>query len=103
MDSIIRINKRYGLPDIKKKVVQKLAIQRLKIPLPMISPDNMSFSNMDASKYLFYDNAVLPILKRILKFLSVKLLSRYPNAQGLEFYFDESAIEALEARKYRKC
>ena len=66
----------------------------------MISPDNMSFANMDASKYLFYDNAVLPILKRILKFLSIKLLSRYPNAEGLEFYFDESSIEALESRKF---
>ena len=55
---------------------------------------------MDASKYLFYDNAVLPIFKRILKFLSVKLLSRYPNGQDLEFYFDESTIEALESRKY---
>ena len=83
-----------------KKGCAEACYSAVKIPLPMISPDNMSFSNMDASKYLFYDNAVLPILKRLLKFLSVKLLSRYPNAQGLEFYFDESAIEALEARKY---
>lgn len=86
-------------PTLKKSVAEA-CYSAVKIPLPMISPDNMSFSNMDASKYLFYDNAVLPILKRLLKFLSVKLLSRYPNAQGLEFYFDESAIEALEARKY---
>lgn len=83
-----------------KKSVAEACYSCVKIPLPMISPDNMSFANMDASKYLFYDNAVLPILKRILKFLSVKLLSRYSNAQGLEFYFDESAIEALESRKY---
>lgn len=86
-------------PTLKKSVAEA-CYSAVKIPLPMISPDNMSFANMDASKYLFYDNAVLPILKRLLKFLSVKLLSRYPNAQGLEFYFDESAIEALEARKY---
>ena len=83
-----------------KKSVAEASYSAVKIPLPMISPDNMSFANMDASKYLFYDNAVLPILKRILKFLSVKLLSRYPNAEGLEFYFDESSIEALESRKY---
>ena len=86
-------------PTLKKSVAEA-CYSAVKIPLPMISPDNMSFANMDASKYLFYDNAVLPILKRLLKFLSIKLLSRYPNAQGLEFYFDESAIEALEARKY---
>lgn len=86
-------------PTLKKSVAEA-CYSAVKIPLPMISPDNMSFANMDASKYLFYDNAVLPILKRLLKFLSVKLLSRYPNAQGLEFYFDESTIEALEARKF---
>jgi HK97 family phage portal protein len=83
-----------------KKSVAEACYSAVKIPLPMISPDNMSFANMDASKYLFYDNAVLPILKRILKFLSVKLLSRYTNAEGLEFYYDESSIEALESRKY---
>jgi len=86
-------------PTLKKSVAEA-CYSAVKIPLPMISPDNMSFANMDASKYLFYDNAVLPIFKRILKFLSVKLLSRYPNAQDLEFYFDESTIEALESRKY---
>lgn len=66
----------------------------------MISPENMSFANMDASKYVFYDNAVLPVLKRILKFLSLKLLTRYKNTEGLEFSYDESAIEALESRKF---
>ena len=86
-------------PTLKKSVAEA-CYSAVKIPLPMISPDNMSFANMDASKYLFYDNSVLPILKRLLKFLSVKLLSRYPNAQGLEFYFDESSIEALESRKF---
>jgi HK97 family phage portal protein len=85
-------------PTLKKSVAEAI-YSAAKIPLPMISPDNMSFANMDASKYAFYDNAVLPTLKRILKFLSVRVLSRY-NLQGLEYSFDESAIEALEARKY---
>lgn len=83
-----------------KKSVEEAIYKAVKIPLPMISPDNMSFANMDASKYLFYDNAVLPVLKRILSFLTQKLLSRYPNAQGLKFAYDESAIEALQIRKF---
>lgn len=86
-------------PTLKKSVAEAI-YSAAKIPLPMISPDNMSFANMDASKYVFYDNAVLPTLKRILRFLTAKVLVRYPNAQGLEYSFDESAIEALEARKY---
>jgi HK97 family phage portal protein len=85
-------------PTLKKSVAEAI-YSAAKIPLPMISPDNMSFANMDASKFAFYDNAVLPTLKRILKFLTAKVLVRY-NLQGLEYSFDESAIEALEARKY---
>jgi len=83
-----------------KKSVSEAIYSAVKIPLPMVSPDNMSFANMDASKYIFYDNAVLPILKRILSFLTQKLLSRYPNAQGLKFAYDESTIEALQIRKF---
>lgn len=86
-------------PTLKKSVSEAI-YSAAKIPLPMISPDNMSFANMDAAKYVFYDNAVLPTLKRILRFMTTKVLSRYPNTQGLEYSFDESAIEALEARKY---
>ena len=86
-------------PSLKKSVSEAI-YSAVKIPLPMVSPENMSFANMDASKYVFYDNAVLPVFKRILKFLTAKLLIRYPNAKGLEFSFDESSIEALESRKY---
>ena len=86
-------------PKLKQSVSESI-YTALKIPLPMISPENMSFANMDASKYVFYDNAVLPVLKRILKFLSLKLLTRYKNTEGLEFSFDESTIEALESRKF---
>jgi len=60
----------------------------------------MTFSNMDASKYAYYDNAVIPVLKRLLKFLSAKLLTRYAGTEELEYSFDESAIEALETRKF---
>jgi len=83
-----------------KKATSEAIYSAVKIPLPMVSPDNMSFANMDASKYLFYDNAVLPVFKRILSFLTEKLLSQYKDAVNWEYSFDESAIEALEARKY---
>ena len=56
-------------PQLKKSVTESI-YNALKIPLPMISSENMTFSNMDASKYAYYDNAVIPVLKRLLKFLS---------------------------------
>ncbi len=86
-------------PKLKQSVTEAI-YNALKIPLPMISSESMTFSNMDASKYAYYDNAVIPVLKRLLKFLSAKLLTRYAGTEELEYYFDESAIEALETRKF---
>jgi HK97 family phage portal protein len=83
-----------------KQSVNEAIYNALKIPLPMISSQNMTFSNLDTAKYAYYDNAVLPILKRILNFLSTKLLTRYLGTEELEYSFDESAIESLEARKF---
>jgi len=82
-----------------KTTIEQSIYKAVKIPLPMINAGSMTFSNLDASTYIFYDNVVLPTLKRILKFLSLKLLSRYKDAENLEFYFDEAGIEALQARK----
>ena len=86
-------------PQLKKSVTESI-YNALKIPLPMVNSNNMTFSNMDISRYTYYDNAVIPIFKRILKFLSAKLLSRYAGTEELEYSFDESSIEALESRKF---
>lgn len=83
-----------------KNMIEQSIYKAVKIPLPLVNADNMTFSNLNSSTYIFYDNAVLPILKRILKFLSTNLLSRYKDAVNLEFYFDEASIECLQARKF---
>lgn len=70
----------------------------LNIPLPMVSSETMTFSNMDSSKFAFYDNAVLPLLKQYLSFLNYSVLSRY-DSKGLTFSFDPAGIQALESRK----
>lgn len=85
-------------PQLKKGVSEAI-YSAVKIPLPMISPDNMSFANMDASKFAFYDNAVLPVLGNVLEFLSKNLLPRYRDSENLELTYDSAAIEALEVRK----
>ena len=71
----------------------------LKIPLPMVSPDNMTLANMETAKINFYDNTILPLMKTIYNFLGQLLLPRYPNGENLELTFDEAAIEALEPRQ----
>ena len=82
-----------------KKSTTETIFNAAKVPLPMISPDNMTLANMDAAKYNFYDNCILPLVKRVNSFLTKSVLSRYPNSENLEFTYDESDIEALEFRK----
>jgi HK97 family phage portal protein len=85
-------------PTLKKSVERNIA-NAAKIPLPMIDPDNTALANMNSAKYAFYDNAVLPVLKQILGFLTQELLSKYKGSENLELAFDESAIEAIANRK----
>lgn len=81
------------------KQIAEIIFKAAKIPLAMVSPDNMSFANMDASKFAFYDNAVLPIFKEILEFLTIRVLRRFDSSENLVFAYDESAIESLQLRK----
>jgi len=85
-------------PTLKKMVAESI-YNAVKIPLPMVSPDNMSFANMDAAKYAFYDNAVLPVVVRVLKFFTKNILSKYAGSENLELTFDPCSIDALESRK----
>jgi HK97 family phage portal protein len=85
-------------PTLKRTSAQTIFLAA-DIPLAMVSPDNMTFSNMAASKYAFYDNAVIPRLKEIIGLLNRNVLSRYKNTENLTYWFDESAIESLQLRK----
>ena len=85
-------------PTLKKSTEEKV-YKAAKIPLAMVSSDNMSFNNMGASKYDFYDNSVLPTVKQILDFLTDNVLKRYKGSENLEFTYDDSAIEAIADRK----
>lgn len=71
----------------------------LKIPLPMVSPDNMTLANMESAKLNFYDNNILPLFKTICCFLGDSLLPRYANSENLVLTFDDATIEALEPRR----
>ena len=81
-----------------KKQTAEAVYNALKIPLPMVSPDNMTLANMETAKLNFYDNTILPLAKTIFKYLGDSLLSRYPDGENLELTFDEAAIEALQPR-----
>lgn len=81
------------------KVTSAVIFNKLKIPLPLISPENLSLSNMETAKLNLYDNAVKPLIETYYKFLSEKILKvRYKNGENLALKFDESQILALKPR-----
>jgi HK97 family phage portal protein len=69
----------------------------LKIPLPLVIPDNMTLANMETAKANLYDNAIVPLKKTICSFLTKSIMPRYKD--GSIITFDESEIEVLKPRE----
>ena len=87
-----------------KKSTEQACFKALNYPLALISPDQMTLSNVSEAKYEVFDGAVLPIVKTVNEFLTNKLLPMYrsnqiKNKSSLVITYDESDIEVLEERK----
>jgi len=61
------------------KFTAEAIYKALKIPLPLINSESMTFSNYESSQYAFYKNAVIPMRKRIDQELTNFLMPRYDN------------------------
>lgn len=82
-----------------REQVTKSIYNALKIPLPLIDSETSSYNNMETSKLLLYDNAVLPLTKRLFAELTNFLMPRYKNSEDLIFAYNEKDIPALEPRR----
>lgn len=91
-------NKDMDFLELKKNVTYAI-YTALKIPLPLISPEHMTLSNMESSKLSLYDNAILPMANRIYYELTNFLMPRYQKNQGLEIAYSPDEITALEPRR----
>lgn len=69
----------------------------LGVPLPLVTMEAATFSNMDAAKEQLWVDTVLPLLKKIIHSLSVFLMK--DNTERL--CFNSDGIPALEARRER--
>lgn len=72
---------------------------RLKIPIPLISPEHMTLDNFSKAVLALYDNAVLPLADMMLGELTTFLGPRYKLAPTERLSYDENAIKALEPRR----
>ncbi len=68
------------------------------IPLPFLVETSMTLNNLQVSNLQLYDNAVLPLAKRLYKELTELLMHRYPDGDNLELRFNENDIPALRMR-----
>lgn len=72
----------------------------LKIPLPLISSDHMTYSNVESANYTLYKQAVIPLAKRLYKELSNFLMFRFdPRNTDLSLAFSLNSIPQLEPER----
>lgn len=71
---------------------------KLNIPLPLVTPENMTLANMETAQFWFYDGAVLPVLKKFLAELTLFLGKRF-DLDGLRLWYDENEIGPIIIRK----
>ena len=93
-----------SIKDMDFEALQNRTEQKIykaaKIPLPLVTPDNMTLSNYSQAKYAFYDNCLLPLLKTFLSFLNKTILKNFRDGEKFFLWFDEASIEALQQRKF---
>jgi len=72
---------------------------RLKVPLPLVTTENQKFDNMREAKLSLYDNAVLPLLNKILHELTLFLFPRFNrDINRFTLAFDPNDIQVLRER-----
>lgn len=82
-----------------RKAVQMNIYSNMRIPLPIVSTDHMTLSNLESSKLMLYDDAVLPLTNFLFEQLSMFLLDRVGLHDEYEFGYDEGKIIPLEPRR----
>lgn len=92
-------NKDMDFAKLQIMAKQAVALQ-YKVPLPLITTDAATFSNVATSRLALYDDAILPLADRIFSGLTELLIPRYQQdpAQVMITY-DLDSITALSGRR----
>lgn len=81
-----------------KENVTIAIFNQLKIPLPLVTPEQQTFANMASANLQLFDNAVMPLADRIFEELSLFLLPRYKGSENVSITYSKEDIEALDVR-----
>ena len=69
------------------------------IPLPSVMASTMTLANLEASRLLKYDDAILPATNGMFSDFTSLLVPRYKDLEGYHLTYDPARIEALEPRR----
>ena len=82
------------------RVASEAVARRYKIPLPLVSNDASTFSNLEASVFHFYDFSVIPVFQKCFSGLGDMLMPRYGlDPAKNKITFNPLDIDALRMRK----
>lgn len=70
-----------------------------RIPIPLVNAEFSSYDNLKTSNLNFYDQSVLPLVKRMLSELTAFIGPRYQKNNELALTYDQDDVEALTPRK----
>lgn len=82
-----------------KAEITKTIYSSLDIPLALVTTEATTFNNMTTAQLMFYDNAVLPLIDRVLNELTAFIMLRYDKTGTLSLFYEIDKIEALEPRR----
>lgn len=84
------------------KSVTITIFNRYKVPLPLISSENMTLANMETAKINLYDNCVIPLAHRLLRELTNFLGPRFKLKEDMLITADISKIPAMQVRHFQQ-
>lgn len=92
-------NKDMDFAELKKDVRNSIYSQ-FKIPLALVNTDSMTMDNLKVSQLFLYDNAIMPVARKVFADLTRLLMYRYKGSENLYITFDKTQIEALAPRRW---
>lgn len=91
-------NRDMDFPELSIKARNNV-FNRYKIPLPVVSPENLTFNNLQFSIIYYYENAVLPEFNKMLTIFN-PLKFRFGEFGKLTF--DPTEIQSIRSRRFEE-
>ena len=99
IESVGQSNKDMDYANLQKLATKAVALQ-YKVPLPLITDERQTMNNYETAKLALYDDAVIPLAKRIFGSLSRFLLPRYGlDPSRIRISFNPDHIPAQVERR----